>query len=105
MACVYAYRLCQHEWGMRRARTCAFIAALCFSTAVIGMHYVAMQTVWFVPTADAVTPSVSPSSQWIIYLIGGVAVLTALLALAATRVQRRLHASERHEYMTQTRLL
>ncbi|WP_240538668.1 EAL domain-containing protein [Halomonas sp. SH5A2] len=105
IACVYAYRLCQHEWGLKRSRTCALIAALCFSTAVCGMHYSAMQAAWFVPTPDAVTPSVSPASHWIIYLIGGVAVLTALLALVATRVQRRLHDSERHEYMTQTRLL
>ncbi len=105
IACVYAYRLCQHEWGIKRARTCAFIAALCFSTAVCGMHYVAMHAAWFVPTPDAVSPSVSPASHWIIYLIGGVAVLTALLTLVATRVQRRLQASERHEHMTQTRLL
>ncbi|MCO7246018.1 EAL domain-containing protein [Halomonas sp. Mc5H-6] len=105
MSCVYAYRLCQHEWGIKRARTCAFIAALCFATAVCGMHYVAMQAAWFVPTPDAVAPSVSPASHWIIFLISGAAVLTAILALVATRVQRRLHDSERHEHMTQTRLL
>ncbi|MCL7928681.1 EAL domain-containing protein [Halomonas llamarensis] len=105
MACVYAYRLCQHEWGIKRARTCAFIAALCFATAVCGMHYTAMQAAWFVPAPDTATPSVSPTSHWIIYLIGGVAVLTALLTLVATWVQRRLHDSERHEHMTQTRLL
>ncbi|MCA1772674.1 MAG: EAL domain-containing protein [Halomonas sp.] len=102
---VYAYRLGQQEWGLKRSRSYAFIAALCFSTAVCGMHYSSMQAAWFLPTPDAVTPSVSPASHWIIYLIGGVAVLTALLVLVATRVQRRLHDSERHEHMTQTRLL
>ena len=101
---VYAYRLCQLEWGMRRARTCAFIAALCVSVAVCGMHYVAMQAAWFLPTDDAGTPALH-MSHWIIYLIGSVAVLIALLALIGTRVQRRLHTSERHEHMTQTRLL
>ncbi|SDM94719.1 EAL domain-containing protein [Vreelandella arcis] len=104
MLSVYAYRLCQHEWGMQRARTCAFIAALCVSIAVCGMHYVAMQAAWFLPLPDA-TPSISPASHWIIFLIGGVGVLTALLALIAASVQRRLQASERHEHMTHTRLL
>ncbi|MGM0823281.1 MAG: EAL domain-containing protein [Pseudomonadota bacterium] len=101
---IYAYRLCQHEWGMQRSRTCAFIAALCVSLAVCGMHYVAMQAAWFLPQPD-VTPSISPATHWIIYLIGGVGVLTALLALIAASVQRRLQASERHERMTHTRLL
>ncbi|MDR5874185.1 bifunctional diguanylate cyclase/phosphodiesterase [Vreelandella gomseomensis] len=103
---VYAYRLCRHEWGVQRARTCAFIAALCMSIAVCGMHYVAMQAAWFLPLPGAAAShSLSPVSHWLIYLISGVAVLTTLLALIATRVQRRLQESERHEHMTHTRLL
>jgi diguanylate cyclase (GGDEF)-like protein/PAS domain S-box-containing protein len=102
---VYAYRLCQHEWGMQRSKRCAFIAALCVSIAVCGMPYVAMQAAWFVPNANAVTPFVSSPSYWLISLIGGIAVLTALLSLVATRVQRQLNDSKRHEYITQTRLL
>lgn len=102
---VYAYRLCHHEWGIQRARICALIAALCFSTAVCGMHYIAMQAAWFVPTPDVVMAPVSSVPHWIIYFISGTAVLTALLTLVATRVQRRLHDSERHNHMTQTRLL
>ncbi|MGM0543029.1 MAG: EAL domain-containing protein [Pseudomonadota bacterium] len=103
---VYAYRLCRHEWGVQRARTCAFIAALCMSIAVCGMHYVAMQAAWFLPLPGAAAShSLSPVSHWLIYLISGVAVLTTLLALIATRVQRRLQDSERHEHMTHTRLL
>ncbi|MEA2120208.1 EAL domain-containing protein [Halovibrio sp. HP20-50] len=102
---VYAYRLCQHEWGMQRSRTCAFIAALCVSVAVCGMHYVAMQAAWFVPDPSAAASSLSSASHWLIAVIGGVAVLTALLALVATQVQRRLDDSQRHEHMTHTRLL
>lgn len=103
---VYAYRLCQHEWGIQRARTCAFIAALCVSVAVCGMHYVAMQAAWFVPTSNIGSAALSHPSHWIIiFLISSIAVLTASLALVATRVQRRLHDSERHGHMTQTRLL
>ncbi|WP_447043573.1 EAL domain-containing protein [Vreelandella sp. H-I2] len=101
---IYAYRLCQHEWGMKRARTCTFIAALCVSIAVCGMHYVAMQAAWFVPTSNAGAPALH-MTHWIIYLIGGGTVLIAFLSLIATRVQRRLYDSERHGHMTQTRLL
>lgn len=102
---VYAYRFCQQEWGLKRSRICAFVAALCVSTAVCGMHYIAMQAAWFVPAPDAATSSLSAASHWLIAAIGGVAMLTALLALVATQVQRRLNDSQRHEYMTQTRLL
>ncbi|MBR2512575.1 MAG: EAL domain-containing protein [Halomonas sp.] len=105
VASVYVYRLCQQEWGIQRSRRCAFIAALCVSIAVSGMHYVAMQAAWFVPDASVLMLPMDPHSLWLIYLIGVVGVLTALLTLVATGVQRRLHASQRHEYMTQTRLL
>jgi len=74
------------------------------------MHYVAMQAAWFVPDATPTLPVLpagisSPHAHWLIYFIGIGAVLTALLTLVATQVQRRLHTSQRHEYMTQTRLL
>lgn len=105
MASVYVYRLCQQEWGIQRSRRCAFIAALCVSIAVSGMHYVAMQAAWYVPDGRVLVLPMHSHSRWLIYLIGVVAVLTALLTLVATGVQRRLHASQRHEYMTQTRLL
>lgn len=102
---VYAYRVCQQEWGVQRSRSCAFIAALCVSVAVCGMHYVAMQAAWFVPDANILAHPAHHHSHWLIKFIAGVAVLTALLTLLATKVQRRLHDSERHEHMTQTRLL
>ncbi|OJA05837.1 EAL domain-containing protein [Halomonas sp. QHL1] len=105
VASVYVYRLCQQEWGLQRSKRCAFIAALCVSIAVSGMHYVAMQAAWFSPDASGLMPLVSSRSRWLIYLIGIAAVLTALITLVATGVQRRLHASQRHENMTQTRLL
>lgn len=119
IASIYVYRFCQREWGMQHAKRCAFIAALCVSIAVSGMHYVAMQAAWFVPIASPTLPvlpsaistpanavsAASPHGSWLIYLIGVGAVLTALLTLIATQVQRRLHTSQRHEYMTQTRLL
>lgn len=102
---VYAYRSCKHEWGVQHTRRCAFIAAFCVSVAVCGMHYVAMQAAWFVPAPDLAAPSMLPKAQWLTYLISGVAVFTALLTLVAASVQRRLQDSERHENMTQTRLL
>ncbi|MBF56532.1 MAG: PAS domain S-box protein [Halomonas sp.] len=102
---VYAYGLCKQEWGMQRTRRCAFIAAFCVSLGVCGMHYVAMQAAWFVPIPDSAASSMLPKAHWVTYLIGGVAVFTALLTLVATSVQRRLQDSERHHHMTQTRLL
>ncbi|MBZ0331667.1 EAL domain-containing protein [Halomonas sp. ANAO-440] len=101
---VYAYRLCRQEWGQQRARTGALISALCVSLAISGMHYVAMQAAWFVPLPGATATS-STESHWLIYLISGSALLTALLTIAASRVQRRLQASEHHQHMTRTQLL
>ena len=105
IASVYAYRMCQQEWGMQRSRSCAFISALCVSVAVCGMHYVAMQAAWFVPDTTVPAYPANHQSHWLIKFITGAAVLTAMLTLLATKVQRRLHDSERHEHMTQTRLL
>ncbi|TVP44052.1 MAG: EAL domain-containing protein, partial [Halomonas sp.] len=101
---VYAYRFCQQELGMQQSRSCAFVSALCVSIAICGMHYVAMQAAWFVPDPDIVEATTLPGSHGIIYIIGGVAISSALLMLIAAKVQRRLHASERHGQMTQTRL-
>lgn len=104
---VYAYRLCRQEWGLRRARRCAIVAALGVSLAICGMHYVAMRAAWFVPdTGAAALPSPGQeSSHWLIYLVAGSILLIALLMLLATRMQRRLQLSERHQHMTRTRLL
>ncbi|AVI61589.1 EAL domain-containing protein [Halomonas sp. GFAJ-1] len=101
---VYAYRLCRQEWGMQRSRRCAFIAALCASVAICGMHYVAMGAAWFVPQVGAHTEE-AVEHAGLIYLIGGMALFIALLTLTASWVRRRLDASERHEHMTRTRLL
>ncbi|CAM4302031.1 EAL domain-containing protein [Vreelandella rituensis] len=103
---VYAYRLCQQGWGQRWERACASVSALCVSIAVCGMHYVAMQAAWFLPTPGvSASPSVMSGSHWLIYFISGSAVLIAALTLIASRVQRRLNASERDEHMTRSRLL
>lgn len=103
---VYAYRLCRQEWGLKRARLCAFLSALCVSLAICSMHYVAMQAAWFVPLVnETVQPAALHESHWLIYLVSGSTVMIALLTLAATRAQRRLHASVQHEHMTRTRLL
>lgn len=101
---VYAYRLCRQEWGMQRSRRCAFIAALCASLAICGMHYVAMQAAWFAPETGAYAGETSEHAG-LIYLISGIALFIALLTLTASWVQRRLNASERHEHMTRRRLL
>ncbi|MCE8011807.1 EAL domain-containing protein [Billgrantia desiderata] len=101
----YAYRLCRQEWGLRRAKTCAFISALFVSLAICSMHYVAMGAAWFVPHPGAASLLPMAESHWMIYLIGGCVVLVALLTVVATQAQRRLHLSEQHEHMTRTRLL
>lgn len=105
VASAYAYRLCRQEWGMRRAKTCAFISALFVSLAICSMHYVAMGAAWFVPHPGAASLPPMAESHWMIYLIGGCVVLVALLTVVATQAQRRLHLSEQHEHMTRTRLL
>ncbi|MCE9663663.1 EAL domain-containing protein [Halomonas sp. M5N1S17] len=103
---VYTYRLFRQERGQQRSRTGALISALCVSLAISGMHYVAMQAAWFVPLPDATAaPPMARESYWLIYLISGSALLTALLTIVATRVQRRLKASEQHQHMTRTQLL
>nr|WP_232230289.1 EAL domain-containing protein [Halomonas sp. 1513] len=103
---VYAYRLCRHQWGQKCSRIGAFISALCVSLAISGMHYVAMQAAWFVPQPDATAAApMTHESNWLIYLISGSALLIALLTVVATRVQRRLRASEQHQHMTRTQLL
>ncbi|MFQ3789416.1 EAL domain-containing protein [Halomonas sp. A29] len=105
IASAYAYRLCRQEWGMQRAKTCAFVAAVFVSLAICSMHYVAMRAAWFVPLPRAVSQPRLIESHWLIYLIGGCILLVALLTVVATRSQRRLHVSEHHEHMTRTRLL
>jgi diguanylate cyclase (GGDEF)-like protein/PAS domain S-box-containing protein len=105
VASAYAYRLCRQEWGMRRAKTCAFISALFVSLAICSMHYVAMGAAWFVPHPGVASLPPMAESHWMIYLIGGCVVLVALLTVVATQAQRRLHLSEQHEHMTRTRLL
>ncbi|SEG40252.1 EAL domain-containing protein [Billgrantia desiderata] len=101
----YAYRLCRQEWGLRRAKTCAFISALFVSLAICSMHYVAMRAAWFVPHPGAALPLPTAESHWLIYLIGGCVVLVALLTVVAAQAQRRLHVSEQHEHMTRRRLV
>ncbi|MGQ4877712.1 bifunctional diguanylate cyclase/phosphodiesterase [Billgrantia sp. LNSP4103-1] len=101
----YAYRLCRQEWGMRRAKTCAFISALFVSLAICSMHYLAIRAAWFVPHRGAISSIPAAESHWLIYLIGGCVMLVALLTAVATQAQRRLHLSEQHEHMTRRRLL
>lgn len=105
IASAYAYRLCRQEWGMQRAKTCAFVSAVFVSLAICSMHYVAMRAAWFVPHPGAVSQPWLTESHWLIYLIGGCVLLVALLTIVATQAQRRLHVSEHHEHMTHTRLL
>ncbi|MDX5375998.1 MAG: EAL domain-containing protein [Halomonas sp.] len=105
VASAYAYRLCRQEWGMRRAKTCAFISAMFVSLAICSMHYVAMRAAWFVPHPGAAPLPPTAESHWLIYLIGSCVVLVALLTVVAAQAQRRLHVSEQHEHMTRRRLL
>ncbi|WP_458526201.1 EAL domain-containing protein [Onishia taeanensis] len=104
---VYAYRLFRREWGARRAKTCAFVSALCVSLAICGMHYIAMEAAWFAPLPSPLTSpqAMGIGSHWLSYLIGGGVALIAILTLVATHVSRRLQASAYHQHMTRAHLL
>ncbi|WP_043532334.1 bifunctional diguanylate cyclase/phosphodiesterase [Litchfieldella xinjiangensis] len=71
--------------------------------ATSGMYFVSLSSAYFVPHAS-VEQLEHSHGTWLIYVVSVGAVLTALAALGAVLVDRRLQQSERERYMSRRQL-
>lgn len=81
-----------HSTGLTRWPR--ILVAAVIAAAISGMHYTAMLAARFYPDGTSNTHVAHGHSDWLVYSVSGVAVVIAILALSATRIDRRLQTSQ-----------
>ncbi|MCA1767342.1 MAG: PAS domain S-box protein, partial [Idiomarina sp.] len=91
------------EMSLNKRRSMQVIVAAIIAMAISGMHYTAMIAANFYPTGEPLA-LFSGHSSWLAYGVGIGSCLSALIAIVATRIDRRIQQQQKLAQMSAKQL-